>query len=187
MHDDVSLLQETVSLLDASGALLERARAYTDLGAALRRAGRPLDARPPLRVAVDLAHRAGAGALEDAALAELRATGARPRRRMISGPGALTRSERRIAELVATGRRNREIAEVLVVTLATVEFHLANVFRKLGITSRTEVAAALGADRVTPGSVRVVYGGWGTHGRVATSTPRRAMGARGLEPRTSWL
>ena len=56
------------------------------------------------------------------ALAELRAAGARPRRRLITGAGALTPCERRIAELAAAGRQNRAIAESLVVTLATVEY-----------------------------------------------------------------
>ena len=60
-------------------------------------------ARERLRVAIDLAHRCGARALEDAALGELRATGARPRRRLSSGAGALTPSERRIAELAGGG------------------------------------------------------------------------------------
>jgi len=144
IHDDeVALLGETVSLLDASGGALERARAHADLGAALRRAGRPVEAREPLRVAVDLAHRSGARALEEHALAELRAAGARPRRRATTGAGALTDSERRVAELAATGLQNKQIAGELVVTLDTVEFHLRNAYRKLGIGSRTRLAAAL--------------------------------------------
>ena len=81
--------------------------------------------------------------LEDEALGELRATGARPRRRLASGAGALTPSERRIAELAAAGQQNREIAEALFVTTATVEYHLRNAYRKLGITSRTQLAEAL--------------------------------------------
>ena len=81
--------------------------------------------------------------VEDAALAELRATGARPRRRLTTGAGALTPSERRIAELAAGGRQNREIAEALFVTTATVEYHLRNAYRKLGISSRTQLAESL--------------------------------------------
>jgi hypothetical protein len=71
---------------------LERSRALTDVGAALRRAAKPAEAREPLRLAVDLAHRCGASALEDRVLAELRATGARPRRLLITGARALTPS-----------------------------------------------------------------------------------------------
>jgi DNA-binding NarL/FixJ family response regulator len=165
MHqNDVALLHEAVAFVDAFGEPLERAQAHAALGAALRRAGRPVDAREPLRVALDLAYRSGATALEEQALADLRATGARPRRRVVSGPGALTRSERRIAELAAAGHLNREIAEVLYVTLATVEFHLSNAYRKLGIRSRTQLAGALGGRRSAA---------W--------------MGGRGLEPRTSCL
>jgi DNA-binding CsgD family transcriptional regulator len=101
----------------------------------------------PLRLAVDLAHRCGATALEELALAELRATGARPRRHLTTGPGALASRERRVAALAAGERQNREIAEALVVTLATVEYHLRNAYRKLGIASRTELSEALGAAR----------------------------------------
>ena len=154
MHlNDVALLHETVAFVDAFGEPLERAQAHAALGAALRQAGRPLEAREPLRLAVDLAYRSGATALEEQALTELRATGAKPRRRVVSGPGALTRSERRIAELAAAGRQNREIAEILFVTLATVEFHLRNAYRKLGIRRRTQLAGALGVRRAGHRSV----------------------------------
>jgi DNA-binding CsgD family transcriptional regulator len=140
---DLALLREAVAVLDGSQARLERARAHGELGAALRRAGASEEAREPLRRAIDLAHRCGAVALEDRALAELRATGARPRRRATTGIGALTPSERRIAELAATGQQNREIAEALFVTTATVEFHLRHAYRKLGIASRTQLVDAL--------------------------------------------
>ncbi|HEX5621409.1 MAG TPA: LuxR C-terminal-related transcriptional regulator [Solirubrobacteraceae bacterium] len=134
---------------------LERARSLVALGVALRDGGNPIAARDPLREALDLAHRCGAAVLEEQILAELRAAGARPRRRAITGAGALTRSERRIAELAAAGRQNKQIAAELVVTLDTVEFHLRNTYRKLGIKSRTLLPAALdmawsGAGRVMP-------------------------------------
>ena len=137
------LHRQAVATLERTEARLELARAYAALGTALRRADRDEDAREPLRLAVDLAHRCGATALEEDALAALRATGARPRRRLATGAGALTRSERRVVELAAAGHLNREIAEKLVVTLATVEYHLRNAYRKLGIASRTQLAAAL--------------------------------------------
>jgi DNA-binding NarL/FixJ family response regulator len=141
---EIARLRDAVATLGTSAPAVERARAHAALGAALRRAGRPLQARDPLRTAVDLAHRGGAAALEEEALAELRATGARPRRRLAHGPGALTRSEHRVAALAATGAMNRAIAEELVVTLATVEYHLRNAYRKLGIASRAELRTALG-------------------------------------------
>ena len=123
---------------------LERARSYAAVGSALRRAGRPVEARVPLRIALDLAHRCGAPDLEDHALSELRAAGARPRRLATSGAGSLTPSERRVTGLAAEGRTNREIADALFVTISTVEFHLRHAFRKLGISSRRQLGEALG-------------------------------------------
>jgi DNA-binding CsgD family transcriptional regulator len=142
--EEIRLLREAATLLEESGAQLERARVCAALGVALHRSGDAEGAREPLRQAIDLAHRCGAQVLEDEALGELRATGARPRRRLASGAGALTPSERRIAELAAAGSQNREIAETLFVTTATVEYHLRNAYRKLSITSRTQLAEALG-------------------------------------------
>jgi DNA-binding NarL/FixJ family response regulator len=54
----------------------------------------------------------------------------------------LTPREREISELVAAGKTNREIADSLVVSVRTVDFHLRNVFKKLGVRSRTELAIA---------------------------------------------
>jgi DNA-binding CsgD family transcriptional regulator len=142
--DDPRLLREAAAVLDASQAQLERARAHADLGAVLRRADQADEAREELRIAVDLAHRCGANALEDMALGELRASGARPRRKATTGADALTPSERRIAQLAASGSQNREIAQTLFVTTATVEFHLRNAYRKLEISGRPGLAAALG-------------------------------------------
>jgi DNA-binding CsgD family transcriptional regulator len=68
----------------------------------------------------------------------------RPRREaFLSGPASLTPSERRIAEIAAVGRTNREIAQTLFVTPKTVEYHLRNAYRKLGIDTRRELAEAL--------------------------------------------
>ena len=141
--DDIEPLREAVAVLEGSAARLELARALAQLGAALRHAGHRLEAREPLRRALDLAHRCGAIPLEEHALSELRAAGARPRRRLVSGLGALTPSERRVAELAAAGHKNREIADALYLTLATVEYHLRHCYRKLGIASRTGLDAAL--------------------------------------------
>ena len=72
---------------------------------------------------------------------ELYAAGARPRTAALSGAGALTASERRVAALAAEGASNRDIAQTLFVTPKTVEVHLSNVYRKLGIRSRRELSA----------------------------------------------
>jgi DNA-binding CsgD family transcriptional regulator len=140
---EIRMLREAVGIVETSPARLERARVYAALGAALRRGGNPTGAREALRIALDLAHRCGARPVEQRVLEELRATGARPRRRLSTGADALTPSERRIAELAAVGQQNRDIAQALFVTTNTVEFHLRNAYRKLGIASRTQLGDAL--------------------------------------------
>jgi DNA-binding CsgD family transcriptional regulator len=92
---------------------------------------------------MDLAHRLGALALLDESREELLAAGARPRRFALSGVESLTPAELRVARLAADGRSNREISQVLFVTPKAVEYHLANAYPKLGITSRRELADAL--------------------------------------------
>ena len=129
-------LAEAVALLDAAGARYDLADALLGLGSQLRRAGHPQDARAPLRRALDLAQRTGAVPLADRARTELLAAGARPRRTALTGPDALTSAERRVAALAADGLSNRQIAQHLFITQATVETHLRHVFHKLGITSR---------------------------------------------------
>jgi DNA-binding CsgD family transcriptional regulator len=137
----IERLREAAHVLEDSPAMLERARALTDLGAAVRRSGRRADAREPLRRALELAQRCGAKALAERARTELLATGARPRRAALSGVDALTASERRVAEIAAGGLSNREIAQALFVTEKTIEWHLSQAYRKLDIRSRSELAA----------------------------------------------
>jgi DNA-binding CsgD family transcriptional regulator len=136
-------LREAVEVLEHSPARLELAYALTDLGGALRRANRRKEAREPLRRALELAYRCGAGALAERTREELLAAGARPRRRALSGVDALTPSERRVAAMAAEGLSNREIAQDLFLTPRTVEFHLSNAFRKLDISARTQLPVAL--------------------------------------------
>ncbi len=137
-------LRAAVRLGSDAPPRLETMRALVDLGAALRRENRRSDAREPLERAADMASRGGAVALSQRARVELAAAGARPRRdALLSGPGSLTPSERRIAELAATGQSNREIAQALFVTPKTVEYHLRNAYRKLDIQTRGELAGVL--------------------------------------------
>ena len=139
----LALLEEAVHVLDGSPAKLEAAKARAELGAALRRANRRMQAREHLRHAVELATVCGATALAGRAERELLATGARPRRIAVSGIDSLTPSERRVAEMAAAGPTNREIAQTLFVTQRTVEVHLTSIYRKLAINSRSQLAAAL--------------------------------------------
>ena len=142
--ESIDLLDEAVSALEPSGARLEHARALCALGAALRRANRRVDARRPLREALSLAGELKAQPLAERARAELLAAGGRPRRTALTGADALTASERRVAELAAAGRTNKEIAAELVVTVRTVEFHLSRAYGKLDIGSRADLAETLG-------------------------------------------
>jgi DNA-binding CsgD family transcriptional regulator len=141
----VERLEEAVAVLETSPGRLQHAHALVDLGTVLRRAGRRPTARSVLRDGLQLAAELGAAPLADRAREELRATGARPRRTAWTGAAALTPSERRVAELAATGLTNDQIAQRLVVAAKTVQTHLTNAYRKLGITSRGELAAALAA------------------------------------------
>jgi DNA-binding CsgD family transcriptional regulator/tetratricopeptide (TPR) repeat protein len=139
----LALLEESVEVLARSPAKLEHAKARTELGAALRRANRRSEAREELRHALELATICGAMPLAARAEIELLATGARPRRIALTGLESLTPSELRVAEMAAEGPTNREIAQALFVTPKTVEVHLSSVYRKLGISSRSQLPAAL--------------------------------------------
>ncbi len=140
----IQTLQAAVALGRSAPPRLETVRALVELGAAMRRANQRIAAREPLQLGADAALRGGASALRTRARTELAATGARPRRdALLSGPASLTASERRIAELAAAGKGNREIAQGLFVTPKTVEYHLRNVYRKLGIEQRRQLAGAL--------------------------------------------
>ncbi len=141
--DSLLLLKESVELLEGSGASLDHARALVDVGMTLRRLRRPGEAREPLKLGLDIAHRCGATILAESARHELVAAGGRPRRAVISGVDALTPTERRVAELVSTGMSNREVAQSLFVSMRTVAVHLTHVYQKLGIEGREQLPEAL--------------------------------------------
>jgi class 3 adenylate cyclase/predicted ATPase/DNA-binding CsgD family transcriptional regulator len=142
-EEGIDAIREAVAVLELSPARLEHAYALENLGGALRRGNQRAEAREHLRESLELAQRLGANLLSGEAHKELIATGARPRRIVRSGAAALTPSERRIAAMAAEGMSNREIAQALFVTLRTVEMHLSNAFRKLDVSSRTQLPAAL--------------------------------------------
>ena len=138
-------LEQAVAVLDGSTARLELAKALAAHGTALRLARQPTEAREPLRRALELAEACGAAPLQQHVRAELQAAGVRPRATALSGVEALTASEKRVAGLAADGGTNRDIAQELFVTPKTVEVHLSNTYRKLGIRSRRELPSALTA------------------------------------------
>lgn len=135
------VLERAHSLAVASAAPGERALVAADLGAALRRSGRTTQARDVLRVALQQATACGMDPLVRQVREEVLAAGGRPRRIAVTGPGALTASELRVARMAAGGLTNTIIAQTLFVSRKTVEKHLANAYAKLGIASRAELAA----------------------------------------------
>jgi DNA-binding CsgD family transcriptional regulator len=125
----------------ASPRRFDRARTELAYGDFLRRARRRVDARTHLRAAQQIFSDLGAISWADRAGQELRASGETARRREPSTASELTHQELQVARLVAQGLSNREAAARLFVSQRTVEFHLRNVFTKLGINSRTKLAA----------------------------------------------
>lgn len=146
----IELLRESAAVLADVEGRLEYIRSLVELGAGLRRAGLRSEARNGLRSALDLAHRCGAEALAQRAHEELKVAGAKPRRRLLAGRHALTPSEARIARMAADGMSNREIAQALFLTMKTVAYHLTHAYEKLQISSRAELAEALGSDLPGP-------------------------------------
>ena len=143
------LLREAVEVHASAPARLEYARSLVSLGIRLRRQRQHLDAREFLRKGLDLASRCGGVLLANQARDELVAAGGRPRRDAIEGAAALTGRERRIAELAVEELTNRQIAQMLFVSPRTVEHHLRNIYRKLGIQGRDELAGALNEPSLT--------------------------------------
>ncbi|NIH83804.1 AAA family ATPase [Amycolatopsis granulosa] len=124
---------------------LELARTQLLYGEWLRRRRRIVDARTHLTTAVTAFGSAGATPFTDRAAAELRAAGvAAPGAARVGPSATLTSQELQIAQLASSGLTNREIADRIYVSHRTVAAHLYKVFPKLGITSRSQLHAALG-------------------------------------------
>jgi DNA-binding CsgD family transcriptional regulator len=139
----IATFTSAVETLQASGAELELAKAFTLLGAALRRANRRAESRAPLTRGLELALSCGSPALAAQAHTELRAAGGRPRTPVRTGLDALTASELRVASMADAGMSNPAIAQALFVTLKTVETHLTSVYRKLGVRGRSDLSSLL--------------------------------------------
>jgi len=141
------VLQASLDAEEPWAYRLERGRTLLALGTVQRQAQQRRAARATLEAAAGLFDSLGATPWAEKARTELG---------RISGRGAasseLTRLERRVAELAADGRRNKEIAAAMYVTVATVEAHLSRVYRKLGVRSRAELAGRFSRDTHSDGS-----------------------------------
>jgi DNA-binding NarL/FixJ family response regulator len=141
--DRLELLEQSVAAGEDRPIRLEYLTSLVALGVASRRGNRTTLARRTLTHAQELCAPLGLTALEERAQRELEMLDGRSRQ--ATGIASLTPSERRVAELAASGYTTRQIAETLVVTRKTVEFHLRHVYRKLDVPSnRTDLARAMG-------------------------------------------
>ncbi|MHC3475175.1 AAA family ATPase [Streptomyces sp. 7R007] len=131
--------REAIEHLRDSPLLPYRARAHLLYGEWLRREGRRRDCREHLRTAHGLLSEAGLEAFARRAADELRATGESARPRSKHTYDQLTLQETHIARLVATGATSAEVAAQLFLSPRTVDAHLRNIFRKLGINSRRQL------------------------------------------------
>ena len=133
--------EEAISIFSELGYRLFEGRAVVLLGRVLTHADRPAAVRALERAAATF-EACGAAWRRDQTRALLRTLGGQGRRRAAvgTGPGALTRREREVAQLAAKGQTARQIADALFVGERTVEAHLASVYSKLGITSKVDLA-----------------------------------------------
>jgi DNA-binding CsgD family transcriptional regulator len=131
--------EQALALHDGQGRPFDLARTELAYGEALRRARRRGEARTHLRSALETFQRLGAAPWAERAGAELRATGETARKRDPSTLSQLTPQELQIIRLVGEGGTNREIGAQLFLSRRTIDYHLRNVFVKLGVSSRAEL------------------------------------------------
>ena len=133
--------EQALEVHERMPAPFERARTLLIYGTILRRIKRRKAAREAIEAALSIFEALPAPVWADNARAELARIGGRA-----PSGGGLTESERRIAELVAAGKSNKETAAALFLSVHTVEDALKRVYRKLGVRSRTELSRRLSAD-----------------------------------------
>jgi DNA-binding CsgD family transcriptional regulator len=133
------LYREAIERLGRTRLRVDLARAHLVYGEWLRRESRRTDAREQLRVAHEMLTDMGMEGFADRARRELLATGEVVRKRTVDTLTELTAQEAQIAKLARDGHTNQEIGSHLFISPRTVEWHLGNVFTKLGITSRKDL------------------------------------------------
>jgi DNA-binding CsgD family transcriptional regulator len=135
--------REAIERLGRTRLRPELARAHLLYGEWLRRENRRLDARKQLHTAHEMLVDIGMEAFAERARVELQATGEKVRKRTVETRDSLTAHERQIARLARDGLTNPEIGARLFLSPRTVEWHMRNVYGKLNIRSRRELANAL--------------------------------------------
>lgn len=143
-----ALFQRAASLYAEAGCLFEQARTELYWGEQLRRNAQPGEARRHLTIARQVFASLGAKQWVARAGAELRAAGGRVKHTK-NAHGDLTPQELRVALTVAQGLSNVEASNRLFLSPKTIEFHLGNVFRKLGVQNRAALATAMARGAVT--------------------------------------
>jgi DNA-binding CsgD family transcriptional regulator len=139
IDDAVTELSRAVTEAEESPQPLERARTRLALGSALRRAKHRREARESLTQALEMFDNIGTPLWAERAAAELERIPGRT-----SSRETLTPTERRVAQLVADGLSNKEVASALFVSVRSVEDNLSSVYAKLGLRSRSELARRMG-------------------------------------------
>lgn len=138
-----TLFRAGIAHLSQTTVHFESARAQLLYGEWLRRQGRPSHARAPLRSAYEAFSGMGADAFAQRAWHELDAAGEKPRNPALGNVTLFTPQEGQIAKFAAKGFTNGEIGAMLFISPRTVEWHLRNVFSKLGVNSRRELRRTL--------------------------------------------
>jgi DNA-binding CsgD family transcriptional regulator len=141
--------RESIAHLSQTRVRAELARGHLLYGEWLRRERRRAGAREELRTACAMLDAMGMDAFADRARRELAATGETARKRNVESTSQLTAQEAQVARLARDGLSNPQIGARLFLSTRTVQYHLSNVFAKLGITSRSHLDRVMPADPTT--------------------------------------